>query len=826
MKITKLTLHSFCLDFRVPLNIGDVTPIKRRGYLFRVVTNTDHVGFGEMAPLPGYSDESLDDSFEQISDLEDLLTSRLLPDHLDELSGEFENVLGHLDLPGSARFAVESALLNAQADAAGVSLAELLGECPQKAVPVNALLEESETALDRATRLAEEGWSCFKLKIGRDSLENEVALIRKLAESLPDVRIRLDANQGLNQDAFDTLCAGIPTEIIDYLEEPLESAEANLALAAGATAMPIALDESLRRLEPEEIHKCTGLAAVVLKPTILGLERSVRFARAAQSRSITPVISSTFESSFGLSILAQVAAAIIPTGVHAGLDTSEVFASDICEPLTPRRGVIAIDDAVQRVREFPSPLFDRPFKVLPPVSPKAALRNKAIALSFEGDTWNFRQLNEDIIRTMAALAKVGGQSGKRLALAGQTNADTIITILAACRRAMVVCLLNTRWTSEQTAAVIATADMLPVDLNDIKKYSVESPPFGLRLLRGSSPFMAVTIVHTAGSTGSPKGVIHTWGNHLSSAVGSNRNIVLGYGDRWLLNLPIYHVGGLSILFRCWAAGAEVALPNRDESLVDAIRRLQPTHISLVPTQLYRLLRSELRDRDLRCLKAVLIGGAAANPTLVREAHSLGLPLFMSYGSTEMASQITTTRPGADLEELLTSGRPLEGREVTIDDSGEILVRGETLAKHYLIDGTKQPVASDDGWFHSGDLGKWDAQGNLIVFGRRDRMFVSGGENIHPEAIELALRDLDGVAEAAVLAVSDEEFGHRPVAIIQSGEGEKLSADLLGGKLRERLPGYMIPKAFYCWPSGHPASMKPDLSLLEKVFESGDLEPIT
>jgi O-succinylbenzoic acid--CoA ligase len=316
-----------------------------------------------------------------------------------------------------------------------------------------------------------------------------------------------------------------------------------------------------------------------------------------------------------------------------------------------------------------------------------------------------------------------------------------------------------------------------------------------------------TIVFTSGSTGIPKAALHTFGNHYHNALGSNTNIALRPGDRWLHSLPLYHVGGLSILFRCLLAGATVALPLQGRSLGEAIARFDATHVSLVSTQLLRLLRE---DPNLAGLKTVLMGGGPVPASLVDEAVARGLPIHTSYGLTEMASQVTTTPPGASPEALRTAGRVLPGREVSI--SGEILVRGETLFAGY-VEGEKIDRPLDaDGWFHTGDLGDLDQDGCLRVLGRRDNLFISGGENIQPEEIEEALCRLKGVSEAVVVPVTDPEFGHRPVAFVRT---ESSGIAHLAPELEKILPRFKIPTAFHPWPEATQRGMKPDRHALRE-----------
>ena len=316
-----------------------------------------------------------------------------------------------------------------------------------------------------------------------------------------------------------------------------------------------------------------------------------------------------------------------------------------------------------------------------------------------------------------------------------------------------------------------------------------------------------TIIFTSGSTGVPKAALHTFGNHYHNTLGSNANIALRPGDRWLHSLPLYHVGGLSILFRCLLAGATVALSRQGTPIGDAIARLGATHVSLVSTQLLRLLRE---SADLGGLEAVLMGGGPVPGSLVDEAVARGLPIHTSYGLTEMASQVTTTPSGASPEALRTAGRVLPDREVSISREGQILVRGETLFAGYVEGGKVDRPLDADGWFHTGDLGGLDENGYLRVVGRKDNLFVSGGENIQPEEVEEILCRLDGIEEAVVVPVPDPEFGHRPVAFVRTDDGGDGDP---APELEEILPRFKIPVAFYPWPEEARRGMKADRTLL-------------
>src|SRR5215218_11333428 len=381
----------------------------------------------------------------------------------------------------------------------------------------------------------------------------------------------------------------------------------------------------------------------------------------------------------------------------------------------------------------------------------------------------------------AAALRLGGlEPGSRVALHLPKDERYVALVLALIRAGHVACPVSDRLPPRGVTQLIGKAacsalisederllqkagadvhELKPEDLLEVARHRTE--PRDIPLERSA------TIIFTSGSTGVPKGALHTFGNHYYNALGSNANITLRPGDRWLHSLPLYHVGGLSILFRCLLAKATVALPQPGDPLGEAIAGPAATHVSLVSTQLSRLLRE---DADLGGLEAVLMGGGPVPPSLVDEALARGLPLHTSYGLTEMASQVTTTPPGASLEELRTAGRVLPNREVSISESEEILVRGETLFAGY-VEGEESDRSLDaGGWFHTRDLGELDENGYLQVKGRMDNLFVSGGENVQPEEIEAALCRLEQIDEAVVVPVPDEEFGARPVAFVRT-EGE-------------------------------------------------------
>jgi O-succinylbenzoic acid--CoA ligase len=308
------------------------------------------------------------------------------------------------------------------------------------------------------------------------------------------------------------------------------------------------------------------------------------------------------------------------------------------------------------------------------------------------------------------------------------------------------------------------------------------------------------VIHTSGSSGEPKAVLLAADSLLAAAAGVSDRVDLRPGDRWLLTLPMHHVSGVGAVLRCALAGASVAVPDPAWTIHRALTEMAATHVSLVATQLYRALNADAASPS-RGLRVVMLGGGPTPATLLDDAVSRGWPVVNSYGLTEMGSTVTATEPGAGADERRTAGRPLPGRTVRIVE-GEIRVGGAGLFEGYLSDGRLERELDADGLFRTGDLGRLDDAGRLLVDGRADTRFVSGGENVHPEEIETALASLPGVVRAVVIPIGDNEFGQRGVAFVEMADGSAPDAGRLAGALGERIERFKVPVRFHPWPAGH------------------------
>jgi len=308
------------------------------------------------------------------------------------------------------------------------------------------------------------------------------------------------------------------------------------------------------------------------------------------------------------------------------------------------------------------------------------------------------------------------------------------------------------------------------------------------------------VLFTSGTTGDPKGVRLTRENLLASAVGSARRLGVEAHDRWLVCLPMYHMGGLAPLVRSTLYGTTTVLqPEFDvAATAGVLAEHDVTGVSLVPTQLTRLLDAGWEPPA--SLRFVLLGGAPARPALIERCRDAGVPVFPTYGTTETASQITTATPTEAFDAPSTVGRPLRGTTVTVLDdgnecepgaTGELVVDGPTVTPGYL-DERQTDAAFDERGFHTGDVGYRDEDGRYYVVGRVDDRIVTGGENVHPPTVVRALEAQSSVETAAVVGIPDEEWGERVAAAVVPATST-CTVEGVRERVAENLAAFAVPK---------------------------------
>ncbi|MGQ9907722.1 MAG: o-succinylbenzoate--CoA ligase [Candidatus Flexifilum sp.] len=441
-------------------------------------------------------------------------------------------------------------------------------------------------------------------------------------------------------------------------------------------------------------------------------------------------------------------------------------------------------------------------------------RADAPALTFAG-------LDDAVDRLAGRLAAAGLAPGLHIGWWGRSAFEGVQVILALARLGAISVPFNLRLTGNELDDQLQTArcshlltgtdsapPALTVPIPVVSIGDLPQEPLALPPIDRFQPDALQGILFTSGTTGRPRAASISFGNLHASAAGSRERLGARPDDRWLLGLPLYHIGGIAMLFR--SILHRVGLVEFDLSagfdpgrLADILRdpALGVTHVSLVPTMLYRLLETGFTaPPHLRC---VLVGGAAADVDLLKRASARGLPIAVTYGLTEATSQVATLPPERLLDKLGSAGRPLDGIRVSIVDErgaplppgaiGEIVVRGPTVFQGYL--GASTSRALRDGALYTGDLGYLDADGDLCPVQRRTDLIISGGENIYPAEVEAALKSHPAVADACVVGLPSAEWGQIVGAAVVLKAEHTASETDLDRFMRARLAGYKRPRIY-------------------------------
>lgn len=357
-----IDFYRYELPLTTPLHLGGDRVERRGGLLVRLTTTDGAVGWGDAAPLPGFSTETLT----EVETHARSVGERWSDEHLPRSGGSFDQKVRTLTedehWPASLRFAMETAVVALLASACGRSISAVLG-APRATVELNALIPDLlDGGEQRAARLREAGYRAIKVKVGRGSLPEEAEAVQTIARALgEEVALRLDANRAWSMDTAVEFAEAIRGVNVDYVEEPLVDPE-RIGDFGSQTWLPVALDETTREVGPDVLRELP-VSAVVLKPTLLGgLRKTREWIRAAREHDVTPVLSAAYESGVGLRML--VALAATATDVPAGLSTYDRLAADVLTPRLPLEGptvdveaVTASDFQVDRARLTPVPGF-------------------------------------------------------------------------------------------------------------------------------------------------------------------------------------------------------------------------------------------------------------------------------------------------------------------------------------------------------------------------------------------------------------------------------------------------------------------------------------
>lgn len=445
------------------------------------------------------------------------------------------------------------------------------------------------------------------------------------------------------------------------------------------------------------------------------------------------------------------------------------------------------------------------------------------AVIIDAQSWSYQEVNTLVDRLCTHLSLQGVLTGDHIALRMPNSLSFVLAVHAAARMGLVLVPINFRLTAGEVAHQLSKADcrwllgelppgthpvpvaVIPMPADPIEMQSLlpkPNQPWDSQISYALDRLQA--IVFTSGTTGFPKGAMLTFGNHFWSALGSAFRLGIQPDDRWLVCLPLYHVGGLAILFRACLYGTSVVIQGgfSPEAVDRALQKQRVTLVSLVPTMLKRLL--EGRDRvDWPALRLILLGGAAPSAEDLARANRLGVPVAATYGLTECASQVATQEPNQAATKIGCAGRSLlftsveiiteDGLRTDVGEPGEIVVTGPTVMAGYYDDDEATRAVLRNGRFHTGDIGYLDAEGELWVLGRRTDLIVTGGENVYPAEVERVLLQHEAVREVAVVGLPDTEWGQLVAATIVPQPGSTLAVADLDQYVRTHLAGYKRPR---------------------------------
>jgi len=441
--------------------------------------------------------------------------------------------------------------------------------------------------------------------------------------------------------------------------------------------------------------------------------------------------------------------------------------------------------------------------------------NRIAVVKPNDEQCTFKELYDEVLQFAGRLSSIGIRQGSHVAVLMSNSYEMIVTAHALHLIGAVIIMMNTRLSQQEWEYQLEDSETdyvltnLPsVSFKKIKVYSFSElqkrTPNAFDIQKIVRSEDVATMMYTSGTSGAPKAVIQTYSNHWSSAIASVLNLGFKEDDAWLICLPMFHVGGLSTLYKSAIYGMKVVLVEKTEArlIAKAVQKHQVTIVSVVTKVLTDLVTLYTNQEYTHSLRCVLIGGGPAPLPILKNSMKINLPVYQTYGMTETSSQIVTLAPEYMLSKVGSAGTALytcelkiinQDKEASPNEIGEIVVKGPNVSKGYY---KRESSSFKDGWLYTGDMGYVDEDGFLFVVDRRSDLIISGGENIYPAEIEEVIVAHENVLEVGVTGKDDPKWGKVPVAFVVLHKNTTVSKEELIQFCKEKLASFKVPKEIY------------------------------
>jgi len=463
----------------------------------------------------------------------------------------------------------------------------------------------------------------------------------------------------------------------------------------------------------------------------------------------------------------------------------------------------------------------------------------------ETTSYTWREINQAVQIISNDLHKLGVRAGTHVGICSANSINWILAFFAVQKLGAIACLLNFGYTASELHTVLKSGDITHFVYGEVPSLAADEDSF-LKGLPENTPVKAVysikssidfksrldelqnlekmpfgktgyddisIMLFTSGSTGTPKGVVLSAFNTVNSAIATAKAEKLSAGDRLCFITPLFHTFGLgSGLFECAMRNCEIFIPKdiRTKTVLDVIDKYKCTVFRSVPTMMLALINNaDFTPERVSSIKTCLLAGAPTTAVQLARIQKAfpNTKFFNAYGLSEMAP-VCITGFDTPIEDLAsTCGKPIDNIQVVIQDistkkecacgeDGEIIVKGANMmACYYKMDLDSQAI-DGDGFIHTGDLGHYDADGNVHITGRLKELIIRGGENIAPNEIAEQITKYEGVQDVKVVAVPDDFFGEVPCACIVMKSGVEFDEEKMRAHLARFLAKQKIPEYFY------------------------------